>query len=115
WETRRLRTPGHDWMVVKLATRGVISRAEVDTCFNKGNFPESCSFQAADMGELGEGLDQMVVTAAQFWEDAATRTTLAAASIAEIPFVMRRPVTHVRFNIHPDGGVARLRLWGQAA
>jgi allantoicase len=115
WETRRLRTPGHDWMVVKLAARGVIARAEVDTCFNKGNFPDSCSFQAADMGDLGEGLDQMVVTAAQFWDDVAPKTRLAAASIAEISFAMTQPVTHVRFNIHPDGGVARLRLWGRPA
>ena len=23
------------------------------------------------------------------------------------------PVTHVRFNIHPDGGVSRLRLFGK--
>ena len=25
------------------------------------------------------------------------------------------PVTHVRFNIFPDGGVSRLRLWGEIA
>jgi allantoicase len=28
---------------------------------------------------------------------------------------VRRPVTHVRLNIFPDGGVARLRVWGRTA
>lgn len=115
WETRRLRTPGNDWLIVKLAGRGVIERAVVDTCFNKGNYPDACSFQAADLGQLGEGLDQMVVTAAQFWEEVAPRTKLHAATEHDIPMAVKKPVTHVRFNIYPDGGLARLRLFGKLA
>lgn len=115
WETRRLRVPGHDWLVLRLAARGVVERIVVDTLHNKGNFPESCSLQAADMGAMGDGLDAAVTQAAQFWPDLAPRTPLTADSLHEIAPLPLGPVTHVRFNIFPDGGISRLRLFGRLA
>lgn len=115
WETRRLRVPGNDWLVVKLACRGVIERAVVDTRHNKGNYPESCSLQAADMGAVGEGLDAMVTTAAMFWDEIVARETLGPDAEHALAALDIGPVTHVRLNIYPDGGISRLRLFGRPA
>lgn len=41
WETRRRRTPGHDWALVRLGTPGVIDSIDVDTSFFTGNYPRS--------------------------------------------------------------------------
>src|SRR5271156_5167674 len=46
WETRRRRTPGFDWCIVRLGLPGIVHGAIVDTSFFKGNFPERCSLEA---------------------------------------------------------------------
>jgi allantoicase len=110
WETRRRRGGGHDWTIVRLGTPGSIERAEVDTRHFKGNAPGACSIEAcmasarippgdADWREL---LPQTALQpdARHTFEDGLTRLLSA---------------THVRFNIFPDGGVARLRLFGRPA
>ncbi|HEX8494590.1 MAG TPA: allantoicase [Pyrinomonadaceae bacterium] len=111
WETKRRRGPGHDWTVIQLGIAGTIRRAEVDTAHFKGNFPESCSIEACDVGGqagASSGFD------AWAWKEILPRTRLQAHTRhffdEEIKDVGR--VTHVRFNIFPDGGVSRLRLMG---
>src|SRR5437588_474935 len=47
WETKRRRGPGHDWCVIRLGAAGRVRRVEVDTAHFRGNFPESCSLEAA--------------------------------------------------------------------
>ena len=115
WETRRLREPGNDWLIVELGTRGRIGRAVIDTCHYKGNFPDSASLQAADLSDFKGDLDQAVVTSAMFWPVLLDAQKLAADAIHtfEPELVELGPVTHVRLNIYPDGGVSRLRLFGQ--
>jgi allantoicase len=105
WETRRRRGPGHDWLVLQLGHRGIIEAIEVDTTHFKGNFPESCSLEACD----GPPDDRTA------WREVLPRTKLSADSRHPFkPELKRRePTTHVRFNIYPDGGVARLRLLGR--
>ena len=106
WETRRRRGPGHDWCIVRLGTTGTLERIEVDTSFFRGNYPESCWLEGvrADNGELD----------AVKW-----RELLAASKLQphmRHSFSPSRDVgavTHVRFNIAPDGGVSRLRLFGR--
>lgn len=118
WETRRRREPGHDWIIVELGARGIIERASVDTAFYKGNFPESCSMQAADLAGMTGDLDRAIVTSSMFWEELVGRTKLSADAIHDIGAEAVKPlgpVTHVRLNIHPDGGVSRLRLFGRLA
>jgi len=117
WETRRRREPGNDWLIVELGGRGRIGRAVIDTCHYKGNFPESASLQAADLSAFKGDLDQAVVTSAMFWPTLLERQPLEAdvehefaAELSDIG-----PVTHVRLDIYPDGGVSRLRLFGQVA
>ena len=113
WETRRRRGPGNDWVIVKLGVPGVIRRVEVDTSHFKGNYPESCSLEACY-------IEQSVADGAFFavadWKQVLPRTTLKAdrMHVFREQLVGSGPATQIRFNIYPDGGVARLRIFGRA-
>jgi allantoicase len=103
WETRRRRGPGHDWTIIKLATTGTIRRIEVDTRHFKGNAPGACSLEGSiDGPDTAE------------WSELLPRTPLRAHARQSFEDLIRNigDVTHVRFNIFPDGGVGRLRLFG---
>ena len=100
WETRRRRGPGHDWVVVQLGIEGVLRQVEVDTSHFKGNFPESCSLEAAGDSTAVE------------WKEILPRTALRADSVHHFEIIGNTAATKVRFNIYPDGGVARLRIYG---
>ncbi len=113
WETRRRRTAGHDWIVVKLAAAGFIKRVVVDTCHFKGNYPDSFTLEAAysDSDNL----------AALNWVLLIDNTKLKAHSehvfqqcLSDQPLLNdQKAFTHVRLNIYPDGGVSRLRIFGE--
>ncbi|CAN7328519.1 allantoicase [Trinickia sp. LjRoot230] len=111
WETRRRREPGNDWAIVALAHRGTIAKIEVDTAYFKGNYPDRCSLQAAS---VSGGTDSSLVTQAMFWPTllAEQKLQMDNQHLFESELAALGPVTHVRFNIIPDGGVSRLRLWG---
>ena len=114
WETRRRREPGNDWAIVALARPGVIRKIEVDTAHFKGNFPDRCSLQAAS---VTGGTDDSLVTQAMFWPGLLGEQKLQMDHVHTFTddLAALGPVTHVRFNIFPDGGVSRLRLWGEIA
>ncbi|MEJ6394493.1 allantoicase [Gymnodinialimonas sp. 2305UL16-5] len=117
WETRRRREPGYDWMVIALGARGEIQRAVVDTKFFKGNYPDSVSMQAADLRDFGDGLTDALITDSMFWQRILDRQKLGPDAEHHFTDQLAKlgPVTHVRLNIHPDGGVSRLRLFGTTA
>lgn len=117
WETRRRREPGYDWMVLALGARGVIEEVVVDTAHFKGNFPDRFSIQAADLQSFGDGLTDALVTDSMFWKTLIDETQLSADRIHRFDEKLADlgAVTHVRFNIFPDGGVSRLRLMGRPA
>ena len=117
WETRRRREPGYDWMVIALGARGEIKKAVIDTAFFKGNFPDKASLQVADLRSFGDGLTHALITDSMFWEDLLTPQTLGPDKEHTFREELRDfgPATHVRFNIFPDGGVSRLRLFGTTA
>ena len=111
WESRRRRTPGHDWCIVALGLRGVVHGVNVDTRFFTGNFPSHCSIDATDEpAASGRGKR----TAATFVE-ILPKSALRGDGDNYLPIDDRRPWTHLRLNIFPDGGVARLRVFGEAA
>ncbi|MCQ4634823.1 allantoicase [Shinella sp. CPCC 100929] len=118
WETSRRREPGHEWIVVKLATRATVESIVVDTAHFKGNYPDACSMQAADLtGSTGD-LPTLVKAASMFWQEILPEQKLAADRIHTFDgHIVKRAgaVTHVRLNIHPDGGVSRLRVFGHPA
>lgn len=117
WETRRRREPGYDWMIIALGARGHVHRMLVDTCHFKGNFPDRCSIQAADLSAFGDGLTDALVTDSMFWTEMMPQQRLSADTVHTFvdQLEVLGPVTHVRFNIFPDGGVSRLRLFGRPA
>lgn len=115
WETRRRREPGYDWMIIALGARGTVSGIEVDTKHYKGNYPDACRIQAADMSNFGDGLTDALVTSSMFWEELLPRLKLGPDAIHNFTDEVKDigPVTHIRLNIHPDGGISRLRIWGK--
>jgi allantoicase len=117
WETRRRRGPagGHDWVVLRLGHRGTIEEVVVDTTHFKGNYPESCRLEACDLPELNPGAVPPQDDGAP-WRELVSRTRLRPDTPHHFRAIGRSgPVTHVRLSIFPDGGVARLRLFGKPA
>ena len=110
WETRRRREPGNDWCILQLGAPGVIERVEVDTAHFKGNFPAGCSLQAA---HVTDGTDEALPTRAMFWQEIMPLHPLSMDAVHTFDIDPSPVVTHIRFNIFPDGGVSRLRLWGR--
>jgi allantoicase len=105
WETRRRREPGHDWCIVRLGIPGIVRGAVVDTSFFRGNYPDRCSLEGAAVdGDDIEGAE---------WFDLLPESTLEGDSVNRFDVSSPCRVTHVRLNILPDGGVARLRVLGE--
>ena len=115
WETRRRREQGHDWLVIALGHPGEIDRIEVDTAHFKGNYPDRCSLQAA---LVEDGDDAAILSQAETWSELMGEHKLSADTIHTFEGAAIKaigPVSHVRLNIFPDGGVSRLRLFGKLA
>jgi allantoicase len=113
WETQRRRGPGHDWSIVRLAAPGVIHRVELDTDFFMGNVPDRCWLEAIH----APGADEATLAASGQWRPLVAETKLQphARYRWEDEVEDAGPATHVRLSIHPDGGVARLRVFGTLA
>ena len=111
WETRRRRTPGYDWCIVKLGLPGVIHGVVVDTAYFKGNFPEQCELEACAV-DGNPSLAQLDDHATK-WFSLLPKSALAGDSKNPFPIAQSSRVTHLRFKIYPDGGVARL-IHGEA-
>jgi len=114
WETRRRREPGNDWAILALGHRGTIRRIEIDTAHFKGNYPDRCALLAAD---VAGGTDESLVTQSMFWRTLlpAHKLEMDRQHVIEKGLAELGPVTHVRVDIIPDGGLSRLRLFGELA
>ncbi len=112
WETRRRREPGYDWVIVSLGMAGRIQAVEIDTAHFKGNYPHQVSINAALLGGnaegdlRGESLYWPVLLEPRLLQ--ADQVQIFAAEIRDLG-----TVTHVRVNIHPDGGLSRVKLIGK--
>jgi allantoicase len=113
WETRRRRSAGHDWCIIRLGLAGVVRGVVVDTSFFRGNFPESCSLEAAEIVALPDP-ERLATDATVRWTEILPRSPLSGDARNTFAVTSDRRVTHVRFSIFPDGGVARLRVFGEA-
>ncbi|XP_036405822.1 allantoicase [Megalops cyprinoides] len=133
WETRRKRIPGHDWCIIQLGIPGVVHGFDVDTSFFTGNYTPSVSIQGAclrpdeipalapegDRAGLAAS-EQEFQAAAQLhsesWEELVPVTELKPGYSDSchnyFPVTPPRKVTHLRLNMYPDGGIARLRVYG---
>ncbi|MFT3716996.1 MAG: allantoicase [Gordonia sp. (in: high G+C Gram-positive bacteria)] len=99
WETARRRTGGNDWVAVRLAAHGVVHMAELDTTHFLGNAPGEASLSGRD----GNGP----------WFELMPRTRLQPDTRHRFPIDVDTPVTEVRMDVYPDGGMLRMRLWGE--
>ena len=109
WETKRRRGPGHEWTIVRLAQRAALERVELDTDHFRGNAPGACSIDYCDVAD-GTDLD----AAPNAWSPLLPHTPLQPhARFRWTSEVAHQTATHVRLNIFPDGGVARLRVFGR--
>lgn len=112
WETRRRREPGFDWIILRLAYVGEISRLVIDTAHFKGNYPYECSV----CGTLYRGGNEdSIATQSLYWEEILPPQRMAPDT--EFTFIEQLnnigPISHLRVNIYPDGGLSRLRAYGK--
>jgi allantoicase len=106
WESRRKRVPGHDWAIVKLARPGTVEAIEIDTRHFTGNYPPAASLEGCSAhGEI-PGDDAL-------WSPLTPVVALNGNDCRYLEIVASGVFTHVRLNIFPDGGVARLRIYGR--
>jgi len=121
WETRRRREPGFDWIIIAMGEAGVLDHLIVDTAHYKGNFPASCSMN----GRLLSGADLALLdnpdalkADSQFWPELLPSQPLTADAVHRFDgsaLTAAGSINVVRFNIAPDGGISRLKLFGRAA
>lgn len=106
WESRRRREPGYDHCIVRLGIPGRVHGLDVDTRFFTGNYPPSASVDAClsadDVPGAGAG-----------WFELLPRTDLQGNAHHYLPLTRGAVVSHLRLNIYPDGGIARLRVYGE--
>jgi allantoicase len=117
WETKRRRGPGHDWSIVRLGIEGTIRRIQIATTHFKGNYPESCSVEAAIIRDDRRGVSADSSTVRAHWTTVLGRTPLGpdAHHVFDTVLTPEVTATHVRLNIFPDGGISRLRILGEPA
>lgn len=104
WESRRRRTPGHDYCVIRLGVRGIVHGVDIDTSYFTGNYPPEASIDACVSDEDVPDGD---------WVQILARTELEGDAHHYLAINDHRSWTHLRLNIYPDGGVARLRVFGE--
>jgi allantoicase len=104
WESRRKRTEGHDFCVIRLGVPGAIRGFDIDTSYFTGNYPPQASIEAcaSDDESPEEG-----------WVELLSKTDLSGDSHHFLEISDDRIWTHVRLHIYPDGGIARLRIFGE--
>ncbi len=111
WETRRRRGPGHDWCIIRLGRAGTIKRIEIDTNHFKGNYPDRCDIEGCNAAR--ETPTNSLAGAS--WQPLLPQTKLRASERHFFDTAGNAPATFVRINIYPDGGISRLRLFGDIA
>jgi allantoicase len=116
WETRRRRVPGHDWCIIRLGLPGIIRGLVVDTSFFTGNYPERFSLEGCDLGDKPPFKNERRRLSAEntLWTQIFPQTQLNGNAQNLLPVESPLRFTHLRLRIYPDGGVARLRVHGEA-
>lgn len=104
WESRRKRKPGHDFCIIRLGVPGIIHGFDVDTSFFTGNFPPRVSI---------EGCVSDVDVPEDGWVELVPATDIDGDAHHFLDVRNDTVFTHVRLHIYPDGGVARLRIFGE--
>tara|TARA_B110000003_G_scaffold113211_1_gene115779 strand:+ start:172 stop:1161 length:990 start_codon:yes stop_codon:yes gene_type:complete len=104
WESRRKRISGHDFLIIKLGKPGSISKVDVDTSHFNGNQPSMISLEGSN--SKSKSLTNLK------WKNIIGKKKIKANSHHLFNVTSKSIFTHIKLNIFPDGGVARLRLYG---
>lgn len=108
WESRRKRIIGHDWCIIQLATSGKIHGVDIDTNHFLGNHPPHASLEACNLSSSEKiNLDNIG------WKEILSKSPLQPGSQNFYEITDKNIFTHLRLNIFPDGGVARLKVYGE--
>ncbi len=107
WETRRHAGPDGDWAIVRLGAPGRLRAVDVDTRFFTGNHPSGCRIDACVLGLLDDPTDPRAR-----WRTVVESTALEPDSHNLFGIDDSHRYTHVRLVLESDGGVARLRVYG---
>lgn len=111
WETRRRRGGGCDWLLLSLAAPGEIKQFYVDTMHFVGNSPGAIRLLAIDGSD-----PEYAGVSAEAWPELLPRTAIQPDTRhwfgRDAGLDTERTVDRVRVELIPDGGLARLRLWG---
>jgi allantoicase len=112
WETRRRREPGFDWVILSLGHPGRVQHIEIDTAHFKGNYPHQLSINAALLRNVQ---DADLTSQCLFWPVLLEPQLLQPDHVVQFRTQLLDigPISHVRVNIHPDGGLGRVRLFGR--
>ena len=104
WESRRKRTSGHDYLIIRLGKPGSISKVDVDTTHFNGNQPSMISIEACN--SKSNNFKNFK------WKSLVIKKKVKANSQHIFKTSSKSVFTHIKLNIFPDGGVARIRLYG---
>lgn len=106
WESRRKRVEGYDYCIIRLGIPGAVRGLDIDTSFFTGNYPPAASIDVctSDQDMPGESTE---------WQMLLPKSDLDGDSHNYFPVERDSAITHLRLNIFPDGGVARLRIYGE--
>jgi len=105
WESRRKRVLGHDWAVVQLGRKGRIFGFDIDTSHFTGNYAPAVSIEACQSADTPDG-DTL-------WQEILPAQSLSGNSQHLLRISNDGVWSHLRVHIYPDGGIARLRVYGQ--
>ena len=105
WETRRKRMKGHDYLILKLGKPGVINKVDIDTSYFSGNHPNQISLQACSS-------NKKIPSKKTNWTTIIKKSRTKANSHHFFNIKSKSFFTHIKLNIFPDGGVARIRIYG---
>ncbi len=108
WESRRKRSLGHDWCIIQLATPGIIHGVDIDTNHFLGNHPPYASLDACYIKKPKKVKWEKIE-----WKEILYKSSLQPGSQNFYPVQDHNIYTHLRLNIYPDGGVARLKVYGE--
>jgi len=103
-----LKVPGCEWATFKLGLPGFITKIDIETYHFKGNFPDSVRIYGANSDKVIEGGDEGK------WELLLPPTKLGAHQTHTFEKLnLNKKINQVKICIAPDGGLARVRMWGK--
>ena len=106
WETRRRRTKGFDYLIIKLGKPGKIRSIDIDTAYFSGNQPTQASLEACFSKKNNPNNKSN-------WIQILNKKKIGPNKNHNFKIKNQSIFTHVKLNIYPDGGVARLRIFGE--